>query len=146
MRRIRPPAVKHSLPNRKGRFADRDFTPSQWSDYFTKMLDVELDKDNVFRVYFHQDEDNCSELPLLLLLHGGGFSALTWSVFVKSIIELCHVRILAIDIRGHGSTRTSNDEDLSIKTIINDISSVILKLFEDEPLPQVCSVYFFNFI
>ena len=43
-----------------------------------------------------------SEPPVLVLLHGGGFGALTWALFAASISELVDCRCLAIDFRGHG--------------------------------------------
>lgn len=138
MRRGRPPAIRRGLPNRGGRGANvRDFSASKWSDYFTQKLDIQLDNGDTFRVYLNQDESTNHQLPLLLLLHGGGYSSMTWSVFVKAVVDLCHVRILAIDVRGHGSTETSNDEDLSLDTITGDISNILLKMFRSDSMPEV---------
>ncbi|XP_046917912.2 protein phosphatase methylesterase 1 [Dermatophagoides farinae] len=124
---------KHFALRRK---SDRDFTPAHWSQYFTAQQDITINDGDVFRVYIHEQAESVDHMPLLLLLHGGGFSALTWSLFVKSLVEICHVRIMAIDIRGHGSTRSANDEDLSIATMVNDIIQVLLKMF-DESMPEL---------
>lgn len=51
-----------------------------WNEHFSEKEDVVLDEEHTFRVYFaNRDKEN--RLPLLLLLHGGGYSALTWAHF-----------------------------------------------------------------
>jgi protein phosphatase methylesterase 1 len=50
----------------------------------------------------------------MLLLHGGGHSALSWAVFTKEITKMCDVHVLAFDFRGHGGTSTDNDEGASV--------------------------------
>lgn len=52
-----------------------DCTPVKWSKYFEKEQDVYV-KDNTFHVYSVGESG-----PLLLMIHGGGYSALTWSLF-----------------------------------------------------------------
>ena len=134
---------------RRAYYMDNDFSPSKWSDYFTEKKDLILENGDQFRVYLKEDESaTTNNLPLLVLLHGGGFSALTWSCFVKSISELCHVRILAIDLRGHGSTQTSSDEELNIENFVHDIDKVLMKLYESDEMPEVvflCFRIIFNF-
>lgn len=76
-----------------------------------------------FRVYKSGFEDSqCPNSPLLMLLHGGGYSGLSWSLFTKSLNELAHVRIVAVDLRGHGSTHSDRDDDLSAETLAKDIA------------------------
>lgn len=52
-----------------------DYMPVQWNKYFEKFMDVKAGSGN-FRVYLLG-----SEGPVLFLLHGGGLSALGWSLF-----------------------------------------------------------------
>lgn len=40
--------------------------------------------------------------PLVVALHGGGFSALTWALFSKYLVEAADCQLLAFDQRGHG--------------------------------------------
>jgi len=70
---------------------------------------------------------------LLLLLHGGGHSALTWSVFTKSVTGICHCQVLAIDLRGHGDTTTENDSDLSVDTLSKDVGDIVKEMYGDFP-------------
>lgn len=60
----------------------QDFTPVTWDKYFSERSDVKVGE-NSFRVYRLG-----SSGPLLVLLHGGGFSALTWAVFSVSIMRI----------------------------------------------------------
>jgi len=112
----------------------KDYTPLSWKDYFDSCQDIEVPEvEAKFRVYLSGFEDgDQQEKPLLVLLHGGGYSGLSWSTFVKSIHELVHVKVVAIDIRGHGSTETANDDDLSIETLAHDVGLVIQKLVVDD--------------
>lgn len=51
-----------------------------WNEHFDEMQDVVVDNDRKFRVYFaKRDVEN--KKSLLVLLHGGGYSALTWAHF-----------------------------------------------------------------
>lgn len=61
----------------------QDYSPVSWREYFEQMEDVNVgpaDSGDVFRIY-----KAGSDGPLLVLLHGGGHSALSWAVFTVSI-------------------------------------------------------------
>lgn len=62
----------------------KDYSPTMWNEYFHEQKDIKVDDQHVFRVYLSRSPEQESG-PLLVLLHGGGFSALTWSLFVVSI-------------------------------------------------------------
>lgn len=49
---------------------------------------------------------------------------------------MIHCQVLAIDFRGHGDTRTSDDDDLCAETMATDIANVLAKLYEDTPTPS----------
>lgn len=51
-----------------------------WNEHYEDKEDVVLDNDQTFRVYFAK-RDKSNKKPLLVLLHGGGYSALTWAHF-----------------------------------------------------------------
>ncbi|KAL9973996.1 hypothetical protein ACROYT_G020523 [Oculina patagonica] len=106
----------------------RDYSPLSWEDYFESSKDVCVNDKNKFRVYQAGDAG-----PLLLLLHGGGHSALSWSVFTKSITGICHCQVLAIDLRGHGNTTTEDDSDLSADTLSKDVGDIIKEMYGDSP-------------
>lgn len=55
-----------------------DYTPVEWNKYFEKFTDVRVESGK-FRIYMLG-----SEGPVLFLLHGGGLSALGWSLFAVS--------------------------------------------------------------
>ena len=125
-----------SLNSSRSRF---DYSPLHWSKYFGSKRDLKLNDDS-FRVYLHGFDGNQSSdcnLPVVVLLHGGGYSGLTFGPFVKEIEELCECRLLAIDMRGHGNTVTTNDEDLSVDTLTTDILNIITNLFSIESIPPL---------
>lgn len=101
-------------------FSDRgfrrttDYNPVMWSEYFAEQRDVQTGK-GVFRVYLTKQPEETG--PLLVMLHGGGFSALSWAHFSVEIAKIIHCQCLAIDIRGHGDTQTDNEDDLSAETL-----------------------------
>ncbi|TEA36373.1 hypothetical protein DBR06_SOUSAS27710029, partial [Sousa chinensis] len=126
----------------------RDFSPVPWSQYFESMEDVEAENETgkdisfqklryvifnysyTFRVY-----KSGSEGPVLLLLHGGGHSALSWAVFTAAIISRVQCRIVALDLRGHGETKVKNSEDLSAETMAKDVGNVVEAMYGDLPPP-----------
>uniref|UniRef100_A0A8R1ELU2 Protein phosphatase methylesterase-1 n=2 Tax=Caenorhabditis japonica TaxID=281687 RepID=A0A8R1ELU2_CAEJA len=65
----RPPSTM--LHGRK-----RDLSELPWSDFFDKKHEVNIDGDT-FNVYLKGEEG-----PIFYLLHGGGYSGLTWACFV----------------------------------------------------------------
>lgn len=69
-----------------------------WNEHFTEMEDVVLDEQHTFRVYFaNRDKEN--KLPLLLLLHGGGYSALTWAHFCVIFNYIYLVKIVVLSYK-----------------------------------------------
>uniref|UniRef100_G3SW70 Protein phosphatase methylesterase 1 n=1 Tax=Loxodonta africana TaxID=9785 RepID=G3SW70_LOXAF len=118
---------------RMGPGRKRDFSPVSWSQYFESMEDVEVENEtgkDTFRVY-----KSGSEGPVLLLLHGGGHSALSWAVFTAAIISRVQCRIVALDLRSHGETKVKNPEDLSAETMAKDVGNVVEAMYGDLPPP-----------
>ncbi|KAG0723613.1 Protein phosphatase methylesterase 1 [Chionoecetes opilio] len=146
----RPPRglLKNVLPNmappglpgsaRRGRgpggltVGRRDYTPVSWRKYWDSCQDVALEGGDVFRVY-----QRGTEGPLLVMLHGGGYSALTWSLFADHVTEMVECQVLAIDQRGHGNTTTADDGDLSATTLASDIGRVVETMYGAQQPPCV---------
>lgn len=61
-------------------------------------------------------------------------SGFPFQLFQTEITSIIHCQCLAIDFRGHGDTRTNDDDDLSAETMATDISNVLAKLYEDSPV------------
>lgn len=131
-----PPAgggVQSGSKIKMGPGRKRDFTPLSWSQYFETMEDVEVETENgkdIFRLYC-----SGSHGPVLLLLHGGGHSALSWAVFTAVIFNRINCRVVAMDLRGHGDTKVKNPEDLSADTMAKDIGKVVEALYGENPPP-----------
>jgi len=118
---------------KKGR--QRDYTPISWTDYFDEKVSVTVSRGS-FTVYTLG-----SAGPVVCLLHGGGYSALTWALCAKELCDLVQCRVVALDLRGHGLTRTSQDADLSLATLAEDVVAVLGEMFSrEEPSPGVVLV------
>lgn len=121
--------------SRRAERAKREYTVLPWENYFDSSKFVHLDNGNKFRVYIKGDSG-----PVFFLLHGGGFSGLSWSILSSVLVEKIECQCYAIDIRGHGDSETSDETDLSIYTMSNDLKEIVEKLWENEECPLICLV------
>jgi protein phosphatase methylesterase 1 len=64
--------------------------------------------------------------PTILLLHGGGHTAETWTLLSQELSRHCN--IIAPDLRGHGLSKTTDNSDLSMPTLVNDIVQILGEL------------------
>jgi len=122
----RPGGSNTNANNRRSSGSARDFTPIAWNQYFSESKDVKVNDATTFRVYTRG-----SSGPVLLLLHGGGFSALSWACFSASITQLVDCRCAAIDLRGHGDSVTEDDTNLAEETLSRDVADVVRHLFDE---------------
>jgi len=130
-----PSARRSSGENpKKSPIATRNYSPIDWTTYFDEKRLLNIDE-NQFCLYSRNAKDR--SLPILFFLHGGGFSGLSWAVLSKSVTNLVRCQCFAVDIRGHGETRTSNEHDLTIETLTNDISKVLHHLFDENEKPPI---------
>ncbi|KAF8703205.1 hypothetical protein HU200_031993 [Digitaria exilis] len=114
----RPATHSHSL---------HKYAPLDWSDYFDEERRVAIPgTDDVFNVYMAG-----SEGPVVFCLHGGGYSGLSFALAARQMKE--KARVVAMDLRGHGKSITSNDVDLSIETLTNDVIAIIRTMYGDSP-------------
>lgn len=96
------------------------------------MHDVKCGDSDTFRVY------ECGSTgPVLFFLHGGGFSALSWSLVSSILSGLVTCRCAAVDLRGHGDSSTSNNQDLSAERLSSDVGNIIKEMYGDEPPPII---------
>lgn len=77
---------------------------------------MKVEGGNQFCVYSLSSETPVG-VPVILLLHGGGFSALSWAAMAKVLDTFINAQVMAIDLRGHGETVTTNDDDLAADTM-----------------------------
>lgn len=104
----------------------KSYAPIPWFHYWKEKQFVETERGR-FCVY----RSGASQAggALIVLLHGGGYSALTWSLMAKELSELTNCQLAAIDLRGHGETKVTSDEsDLSGDTLVEDVVDVIKEL------------------
>uniref|UniRef100_A0A8C4ZAV7 Protein phosphatase methylesterase 1 n=1 Tax=Gadus morhua TaxID=8049 RepID=A0A8C4ZAV7_GADMO len=117
-----------------GGFGKPDYSPLSWRGYFDQMEDVVVgaaDSSDSFRVYKAGTGG-----PVLVLLHGGGHSALSWAVCTTAISSRVSCRVLAMDLRGHGATQVQCD-DFSTQTMSRDVANVVQACYGETPPPMV---------
>lgn len=128
------PNPRFPKPTDRGFRRQTDYNPIMWSQYFSESRDVETQYGK-FRVYLTEKPE--APGPLLVMLHGGGFSALSWALFSMEISKIIHCQCLAIDIRGHGDTATDNEDDLSAETLAQDVAEVLNGIYGDSAPPVI---------
>lgn len=128
-----PPMNPRPPKSHPGR--QKSYSPTMWNDYFNSFLEIKI-PEGIFGVYFSKPPEE-ADSPVLVCLHGGGFSALSWALFSTEITSIIHCQCLAIDFRGHGKTQTEDDDDLSAETLSKDIGLVIEKLYEGQQPPRI---------
>ncbi|EEY62129.1 protein phosphatase methylesterase, putative [Phytophthora infestans T30-4] len=89
-----------------------------WTKYFDYKEDLALRNGDTFRLYRAGTQG-----PHVVLLHGGGYTSMTWCLVTAMLKETC--TLYAFDLRGHGQTNTTHDDDLSINTLVQDTLSVL---------------------
>ncbi|OQV13326.1 Protein phosphatase methylesterase 1 [Hypsibius exemplaris] len=133
LRNSLPPMAAPVIPPPRGR-GRASFTPVSWDSYFDSQRRISVGN-NVFNIY-----EKGREGPILFLIHGGGFSALSWALFSKAITDIVPCRCIALDLRGHGDTVTEDDSDLSAETLSRDIGDVLQALYPGDSCPPVILV------
>ncbi|XP_056164893.1 uncharacterized protein LOC115686801 isoform X2 [Syzygium oleosum] len=89
--------------------SQKKYSPVDWNEYFDREEDVVIPESNdSFHVYVAGEEG-----PVVLCLHGGGYSGLSFALSASIIKE--KVRVVAVDLRGHGKSCAENELDLSIE-------------------------------
>lgn len=76
-----PPMAPRSAKSMPGR--QKDYSPTEWKEYFQDFVDVAVDEKSSFRCYRSKPAE-MGDAPVLVLLHGGGNNALTWACFTVS--------------------------------------------------------------
>ncbi|MEW5299451.1 MAG: hypothetical protein WDW36_002468 [Sanguina aurantia] len=101
---------------------------SSWEQYWDRKDVCELQDRGSFNVYTAGDKG-----AVLLCLHGGGYTGLTWSLVAKQLKD--RYRVVAPDLRCHGMSSTWEDEDFSKGTMAADITALWSSLFGCDPQP-----------
>ncbi|KAF8069435.1 protein phosphatase methylesterase 1 [Scenedesmus sp. PABB004] len=97
-----------------------------WDEYWDERRSLELPGRGSFNVYTAGGEG-----AVVLCLHGGGYTGLTWSLVARQLKD--RYRVVAPDLRGHGDTHTADDLDFSAETMTRDIVELWKALFGGAP-------------
>lgn len=106
---------------------NEDESPS-WEGYFSQKTRYAcIDRGIEFNIYLSLpiDEIRGDTTPLVLCLHGAGYSGLTFAPLAKAIsTEFPRCCVAAPDLRGHGDTRALDEMDVSAKTLVEDVEAL----------------------
>ena len=148
------------------------FDPVGWDTYFDRAEDVTVTRvrmdehghgggeasdgakeTDTFRVYTAGGVDASSSsasLPVVFCIHGCPYSGLSWALMARHLVGHLKAgcRVAAMDLRGHGATRTTDDSDFSAARLVADVVAVTRQLYgrgegggpEDGPPPRVILV------
>ncbi|GAV68736.1 Abhydrolase_6 domain-containing protein, partial [Cephalotus follicularis] len=107
--------------------SSQKYSPLDWRGFFDEEKDICIpDLNDVFHVYMAGTEG-----PVVFCLHGGGYSGLSFALSANKIKE--RTRVVAMDLRGHGKSKTDNDLDLSIETMCNDVTAILKEMYGESP-------------
>jgi len=100
-------------------------TSPSWTAYFDACRSIACpSRGATFNVYLAG-----STGPVILCLHGGGYTGLTWAIMASLLKDTC--QIVAPDLRGHGLTLSENDLDLSAETLAADVAALWNALYSN---------------
>ena len=112
------------------------FQPADISAYFDESADVRVGGGDVFRVRTARGSRRGRGRASIavLCLHGCALSGASFALFARRLAERGgeNFRVDAMDLRGHGSTRTADDRDLSLDTMAKDVADVCARLYRDD--------------
>ena len=117
------------------------FQPADISAYFDESADVRIDEGDVFKVRTARGATRgrgCASIAALCL-HGCALSGASFALFARRLADRGgeNFRVDAMDLRGHGSTRTADDRDLSLDTMAKDVADVCARLYRDDDVQVV---------
>lgn len=103
------------------------YSPLPWKGYFDNEEDINIPESNsTFHVYCAGTEG-----PVIFCLHGGGYSGLSFALAAGKLKQ--KVRVVAMDLRGHGKSQTDDDTNISIERLCEDVLAVIKTLYGHDP-------------
>ena len=146
-----PPPPRPRAPSASGGARDEEvhrrfdrtslFQPADISAYFDESADVRIDGGDVFKVRTARGATRGRGRASIaaLCLHGCALSGASFALFARRLADRGgeNFRVDAMDLRGHGSTRTADDRDLSLDTMARDVADVCARLYRDDDVQVV---------
>ncbi|RIA98420.1 Alpha/Beta hydrolase protein [Glomus cerebriforme] len=110
----------------------KDYSPVSWETCFDICRDIKIpDSEDVFKAYeILGTSENC---PIFVFHHGAAYSGLSFALACSYIKQLMNggCTMFAYDCRGHGYTKTSDDSNLSLDILSQDLVNVLKAAYGD---------------
>ncbi|KAL7080022.1 hypothetical protein ACQ4LE_000790 [Meloidogyne hapla] len=107
-----------------------DFTPLKWNEFFERKEILSIGDKDKFNVYLKG-----STGPLFYLLHGGGYTGLTWACFSEQLSSQIECQIIAPDLCDHGESQVEDNKDMSAERMAKDVCSIYHHLYGERTTP-----------
>mmetsp|Transcript_21426 Transcript_21426/g.25331 ORF Transcript_21426/g.25331 Transcript_21426/m.25331 type:complete len:313 (+) Transcript_21426:107-1045(+) len=113
----------------------QEFSPLTYEQYFDHSEVVDI-LGSGFQVYSSNFVTNENIDEIFFFIHGAAFSALSFALCSKELVELSEGKsaVIAADLRGHGHSSSNNDTDISIDVLTSDLDSILKHLYQDRSL------------
>ncbi|EWC45170.1 hypothetical protein DRE_06058 [Drechslerella stenobrocha 248] len=123
---IAPPTSRLELTARRR----NNLEPIPWTHHFSENIHLTPSSHPSSRFNAYYTPTSASG-PLFVTHHGAGSSGLSFAVLASEIRKLLpDAGILSFDARGHGGTRTSDDQDFRLSTLSDDLYNAVTAAHE----------------
>ncbi|KAJ9449951.1 putative protein phosphatase methylesterase 1 [Diplonema papillatum] len=123
-----PPAPFRRAPASSGGSSEV-YTPIEVKECFDETFAQQID-DDTFQIYRSNPVAQGEAVPgWMLLVHGAGCCAMSWGLCAKEL-KAKGVPVISFDMRGHGLTACTDETDLSVERLSQDIVNVMDALFK----------------
>ncbi|CAO3571860.1 unnamed protein product [Mortierella alpina] len=123
------------------------YAPLDWKGFFdtkrTVPISADLDPSGL-TVNVYETNSHLTDVPLIVLHHGAGFCARSFATTARALKNLLgdQARLLSFDVRGHGETTSSDQNNLHVERLAKDLQNLLLTLYGpgsggQEPMPEL---------
>ncbi|KAF9135486.1 Protein phosphatase methylesterase 1 [Mortierella sp. 14UC] len=115
-----------------------DYEPLDWPAFFQSKrkyaIPPEIDPTNIVYTLYESNAGR-KHLPVIVLVHGAGHCARSFALVAQTLFGTpaltLNARILVPDLRGHGETTSSDQTNLDLTNLAQDLETLLTCLYGD---------------
>ncbi|KAF9946857.1 Protein with carboxyl methyl esterase activity, partial [Mortierella alpina] len=110
------------------------YAPLDWKGFFdtkrTVSISTELDPSALTFCVYETNRD-LTNVPVIVLHHGAGMCARSFATTARELKKLLgdQARLLCFDVRGHGETTSTDQQNLDVGRLAKDLKNLLLTLY-----------------